>query len=189
MRPKQAGFTMIELMIVVAVISILVSVAIYAYSRSVRKARSTEITAMFAELKAREEAYKNEFGRYLPVCPNPAGVPGADCAETDLWPALPGKGQAIDITVGIPARWTQLRIAPGKASLYCQYGVVAGLAGTAVPGGFPKGQLLYGAGAVPFNWFYLIAQCDWDGDPAPTANAWYWQRGDSTELGRENELR
>ena len=189
MRPKQAGFTMIELMLVVAVISILVSVAVWAYSRSVRKARSTEITAMFAELKAREEAYKAEFGRYLPVCPNPAGVPGADCAETDLWPALPGKGQPIDISVP-PARWTQLRIAPGKASLYCQYGVVAGLAGTSVPGGFTRGELLYGAGVnIPFNWYYLVAQCDWDGDPAATANAWYWQRGDSTELGRENELR
>jgi prepilin-type N-terminal cleavage/methylation domain-containing protein len=183
-----SGFTMIELMLVVVIVGILVAVAIYAYSRSMRKARSTEVVTMFGEIRMREEAYKSEFGRYLPLCPAPSGAPGADCAESDMWPTpLPGRGQEIDIaTPGLPARWQTLKMQPGKAGLYCQYVAVAGLAGTAVPGTYPKGQLLYGAAVVPGNWYYLVAQCDWDNDSA--VNAMYWQRGDSSELGHENEM-
>ncbi len=187
MRTRASGFTMIELMLVVVVVGILVAVAVYAYSRSVRKARSAEIVAMFGEIRMREEAYKAEFGKYLPMCPNPAGGSDeVDCVETDMWPPLPGAGQPIDITGGLPARWQTLKVSPGKASLYCQYVVVAGLGGVAVPAAYPKGQILYGAAVVPGNWYYLVAQCDWDNDP--TVNAMYWQRGDSSELGHENEM-
>ncbi|HKA88164.1 MAG TPA: prepilin-type N-terminal cleavage/methylation domain-containing protein [Haliangiales bacterium] len=189
MRSREAAFTMIELMLVVVIVGILVAVAVYAYSRSVRKARSTEVVTMFGEIKMREEAYKAEFGKYLPMCPNPAGgADELDCVESDKWPnPLPGKGQAIDITGGLPARWQTLKVNPGKGSLYCQYVVVAGKAGSTVPAAYPSGQLLYGNTPVPTNWYYLVAQCDWDNDPA--VNAVYWQRGDSSELYKDNELR
>jgi type II secretory pathway pseudopilin PulG len=167
---------MIELMLVVAVVSILVAVAIYVFRKPLCKARSSEIMAMFGELKAKEDAYGAEAGRYL--------CTGATCAENDLWPTpLPGRGEAMAATP-TPPLWQQLRIAPGKSSLYCQYGAIAGLAGTAPTGA--KGQLIYPV-APPTNWYYLVAQCDWDGDPA--ANAWYYQRGDSVELGYENACR
>ena len=179
---------MIELMLVVVIIGILVGVAVYAYSRSVRKARSTEVITMFGEIRMREEAYKAEFGHYLPMCPNPAGTVNADCDESDMWPTpLPGTGQPIDITGDLPARWSTLKVSPGKGSIYCQYVAVAGEAGSIVPASYAKGQLLYGSTAVPANWYYLVAQCDWDNDS--TVNAMYWQRGDSSQLERENEMR
>jgi type II secretory pathway pseudopilin PulG len=180
---------MIELMVVIVVIGILATLAAYVYSRVMRKARSTEVAAMFGELRAEENAYSAEHNFYLPMCPNPAGPANADCAESDMWPTpLPGRGEAMDIvTPGLPPRWQALKVRPMKSSLYCQYVVVAGLAGTVVPAANVKGRDLYGASPVPGNWYYLVAQCDWDGDPS--VNAIYWQRGDSSELAYENELR
>ena len=83
-----------------------------------------------------------------------------------------------------PPTWRQLKINPVKSSLYCQYGVVAGLAATSPTGA--KGQLIFPV-ASPAHWYYMVAQCDWDGDPA--VNAWYYQRGDSYESGYENACR
>lgn len=183
---RHGGFTMIEMMFVIVVIGILTTVAVVAYTRVMRKARSTEVVQMFAELKSREEAYHAEFGSYLPACPAPTGTAGKDCAEGAYWPAtLPGRGELMDAT-SPPARWQALRVQIPKAGLYCQYEVVAGPGGDNTPMG-PIGIGVYGSTAPLRGWFYVLAQCDWDSDS--TVNAMYWQRHDSTELGRDNEQR
>ena len=48
------------------------------------------------------------------------------------------------------------------------------------------GTVLFTA-APPRNWYYLMAQCDWDGDSS--VNALYWMRDDLSTLGQSNELR
>ena len=167
-------------MFVVAVIGILAAVAVTAYSRNVRKARAGEVPVMFGEFKAKEEAYYAENGSYLGLCPTPP------CDETTFFPAsLPGKGAAIDITGGVPATWTTARIAPGRGSLYCQYAVIVGPGGTAPTGAI--GVELWDSATPAANWYYMMAQCDWDGESAVKAR--YWQRGDLAVMGRENEGR
>jgi type IV pilus assembly protein PilA len=171
---------MVELMFVVAVIGILAAVAVTAYSRNVRKARAGEVPMMFGEFKAKEEAYYGENGSYLDLCGTPP------CDESTFFPAsLPGNGQQIDITGGVPASWATARIQPGRGSLYCQYVVISGAGGTAPAGTI--GLELWNSTAPATNWYYMVSQCDWDGDPAN--NAMYWQRGDLSVMGRDNEGR
>jgi prepilin-type N-terminal cleavage/methylation domain-containing protein len=185
MPSRDRGFTLLELMFAVAVLGILVSIAVVAYTRNVRKVRSGEVVQIFGELKMRQDVWHAENGSYLPLCPSPSGATGADCPEGQYWPAsLPGGGKAMDAT-DPPARWRQARVSIPSGSLYCQYSVVAGKANSSANIG-EVGSILFPTAPVR-NWYYLMAQCDWDGDDA--INARYWQRDDWTELGRENEGR
>lgn len=57
MRKKQSGFTLIELMIVVAVVAILAAVTLPAYRDHVRKARRADAAALMLDIVNREEQY------------------------------------------------------------------------------------------------------------------------------------
>jgi type IV pilus assembly protein PilE len=63
----QKGFTLIELMITVAVIAILASIAIPNYSDYVRRGRAVEATSILANLKNRMEQYYQDNKTYADV--------------------------------------------------------------------------------------------------------------------------
>jgi type IV pilus assembly protein PilA len=68
---KQQGFTLIELMIVVAIIGILAAVAIPAYTDYMKRAKVTEAVVLLGSLKTPFEEYVAEQGlRPLNQCKN-----------------------------------------------------------------------------------------------------------------------
>lgn len=74
-RSAVAGFTLIELMIAVAIVAILASIAIPAYSDSVRKARRAQAKADLLELTQRAERFYTLNNSYAGFW---ASVPAAD---------------------------------------------------------------------------------------------------------------
>lgn len=65
MKQVQKGFTLIELMIVVAIIGILAAVAIPAYSNYTKKAKFTEVTQATQALKSAIEVCASEAGEVV----------------------------------------------------------------------------------------------------------------------------
>lgn len=76
-RRPTAGFTLIELMIVISIVGLLSSVAIPNYMRFQMKTKSTEAKTSLASIRTAEESYFAEYGRYAPASPNPITVPGS----------------------------------------------------------------------------------------------------------------
>lgn len=83
-RKSNKGFTLIELMIVVAIIGILAAIAIPNFLRFQLKSKSSEGKVNIAAIRTAEESYLAEFGQYVAAAVNPtADVPGSQKAAFD----------------------------------------------------------------------------------------------------------
>jgi len=76
----QHGFTLIELMIVVAIVAVLAAIAVVSFSRMKRKAVKSEAFTNLAAIGIRQEMFRSEYGVYmscktqLPVLATTAGA-------------------------------------------------------------------------------------------------------------------
>jgi type IV pilus assembly protein PilE len=61
---KQSGFTLIELMIVVAIVGILASIALPAYTDYVKRSKAAEATSALADLRVRMEQFFQDNRTY-----------------------------------------------------------------------------------------------------------------------------
>jgi type IV pilus assembly protein PilA len=115
-RKSNKGFTLIELMIVVAIIGILAAIAIPNFLRFQLKAKSSEGKVNIAAIRTAEESYLAEFGTYVPAPLAPVAVPGSSKTAFVEAAAIPG------------GDFNTLGWAP-EGQVFFQYGVVA-VAGT-----------------------------------------------------------
>jgi len=76
---KRAGFTLVELMVVIIIVGVLAAAAVPIYSAFVKKARVSEAKASIGTIRASEEVYWAENAVYLPL----AGVASDAVALTD----------------------------------------------------------------------------------------------------------
>lgn len=170
-RHTERGFTLIELMIVVAIVAILAAVVVPSFMKAGTKSKArTEVSAMFAEIAAKQAQYYAENNVYMgdPSVGNkvgtwtcPAAVPTADytVATSTCWTA---------------GSWQALRIQPSESTLRCQYSITAGLKGVAwtPPTGFRNSQNAAAIEPTPASsYFYIHARCDMGG--STTASEYY----------------
>ncbi len=105
-RLRASGFTLIELIIVVAIIGILAAIAIPVFRGYLMRSKASEAYTVLQGIREKEEAYFVDFKRYTGDI---AFTPGGNCATGSasvLWPDVPG------------SPWIQLGFDPGGPTYY-----------------------------------------------------------------------
>lgn len=84
MKNVQAGFTLIEIMIVVVIIGIMAAIAVPNYSEYVKRGNRTEGQALLSDASARQERYFSQNNAYITASDDIAklGLRGGDTSET-----------------------------------------------------------------------------------------------------------
>ncbi|MFC1654959.1 type IV pilin protein [Myxococcota bacterium] len=166
-RGRQLGFTLVELMVAVAIVIILAAITIPVFSRHVREATLSEAASNLQGILESEQAYFVRFQRYtsaLTACPAAAAAQG----QNQAWPVG-----------GCNADWAILGWNP-ENRVYFQYQVFSlyDAAGQRVnlPATLPQPAAWGIDWAVEFPdadpadmepWVAVQAWADTDGDAAP----------------------
>lgn len=172
LEQRERGFTLIELMIVVAIIGILASLAVYMFSGQRKKATGkAEVAPMFAELMLKQEQYRLEAGSFISS--------SATNNESDMWPTTPSTDGAKKTLLPYPANWTTLRMAPETSSVLCSYVMIVGAAGDASTVG-TIASTNFNFVPPAQDWYYVLAKCDMDQNSA--VDSYYFQQSGDSEL-------
>jgi len=123
--PGQRGFTLAELLVVIAMIAVMSALAVVGYKKYINAAQSSEAKAMIQGIRVGQEAYKAEMLVYL----------SCSTSLTDWYPhtpndkkmnwAQPGDARYTNATNG----WQLLNV-QADGPVRFGYAVVAGIAGT-----------------------------------------------------------
>ncbi len=81
---SQSGFTLVELMIVVAILGVLASIAIPLFTKHQHRSKSSEAKTNLSAIRVVEEANFSEHGVYIAAAAEPAVIPGASPADFDF---------------------------------------------------------------------------------------------------------
>lgn len=163
----RSGFTLVELLIVVAMIGVLAALALVGYKKYMRAASSSEATAMIQGIRGAEEAYKAEMlvylnisanftssASYYPMDPATSCVNGQTSVKTNwVWPAGPNYPlwRTLNVTSDSPVAFS--------------YAVIAGNVGQAYPA-FHGSLTRPPVGIPPATepWYFIQALADRDCD-------------------------
>ncbi|MFB2863741.1 MAG: pilin [Aeromonas jandaei] len=95
---KQSGFTLIELMIVVAIVAILAAVALPAYQNYTKKAKFTEVVSATGAAKTAVEICYSNLGTITGCTAGSNGVPANPSGATGLLASMTTTNGVITAT-------------------------------------------------------------------------------------------
>ena len=160
---RGAGFTLVELMIVVAIVAVLAGIAVVAYTRHIKNGRLVSARAFIARIQAAQETYFQQNGTYC--------EPGGAAVNFDPPLSAPEPRAKPWNATTVHADWQQLGARPeGGYSYMAVYvdasdpGASHALSGSAATLQIPSQPNTGDAGVLqPHPWYYIIGHLDLDG--------------------------
>lgn len=179
-RMASPGFTLMELMIIVVIISILSTVAIAGFNRAIKRSRAAEASTTLASIAAREEAYRQEFGQYC-AAGRVDGTPPTSLGVGEAWPTSSPDTTTVPFNIsGIPREWRQLGFTPPGVVRF-RYVALAG-----APASAPPGEAGWSGSPNQDVWFIAEAYGNVDGDSVLSTYRWF--SGEPNRLRITNEM-
>lgn len=176
MKPR--AFTLIELMIVVAILGVLAAVAIPSYLSYIRRGYVNEAVAGIAAVKAAEEQYFSINRCYIEADASPADIPSNtsvawDAAAINGWRAQelatrPDARVRFQYRVFATNRWVTGNSCGVATTNAAQVNTaLTGLAGCGIASGVgTAANSLINTTVFPNHWYVVVAQGDLDGAAA-----------------------
>jgi prepilin-type N-terminal cleavage/methylation domain-containing protein len=76
-----SGFTLLELMVVLAIVAVLITIAIPVFRSHQLRSKSAEVRSNLGALRALEESYSSVHDQYIAAPAEPPGIPGSISAD------------------------------------------------------------------------------------------------------------
>jgi type IV pilus assembly protein PilA len=162
---REAGFTLVELMIVVAIIAVLAIIAVVGYRKMILSSHTAEGTHMIGSIRVAQETFHSETGQYYNI--SNGLTPG------NLYPNDPPDDKKLTAwgvpcgTCADPQAWNRLPVHPDGPVRF-GYATIAGVARTApgvgVPSEFPSTVQWPAANNITSDWYVVSAYGDLDGN-------------------------
>ncbi len=162
---NRRGFTLVELMVVVAMVGILATLAVYGVKKYLNSSKSAEAIQMIGSIKAAQESYRSETFNYLDVSGNNTL---AATGYTTFYPTTTPTNEAVqwgDTSSAQGKAWQTLGVT-ADAPVRFAYGCAAGGSADGVaPDGMPAAAKV---GNWPTTstqpWYVVRAASNLDGD-------------------------
>jgi len=190
-RANRRGFTLVEMLVVVVLVGVLATLAVFGVRKYILAAKSSEAVSMMTSIKASEEAFKGETFTYLDV--------SGSFATGNYYPTITPTGNKKTQWGGTPAgvsatvaqNFRTLGVAPDAPVMF-GYAVVA-----CGPGGactdFPtlptsKTNAQFNLPSAANRWGYVaVARCDVNNDGSTGKQTIVVSHSYSNEVYVENE--
>jgi type IV pilus assembly protein PilA len=156
------AFTLVELMIVVAIVGILSLLAVVGYRKLVQSSHVSEATGMVQNIRVAQEAYHSETQAYADVSATLASYyPAAPIFQTvTAWGGPCGNCPGV--------QWSALPVHVDGPVMF-GYATKAGVAGAAIPVPANIANLVFPA-TLTTDWYVISADGDLDGNAVEPNN-------------------
>ena len=179
LRTPSAGFTLVELLVVIGIIALLISILLPTLSKARESAVAVQCMANLRQIAAADQMYVNQYNWHMPGWWPSATSPNAYNAYNRYWAGIPEFRKALSMPILDPS-WPYVCFVTRK--WYCTNAVRASEAAQAVAGDFTNNRYFpmhysYGMNVMGVDIPEHAANADvWNPRATQAAQSTPWQR-------------